>query len=71
MAITYVVTRSLFEGKLLPNNASILEFGEANWMDELEPLELRADIARYIEDPDQRNVLDAALGKGMSKSNKM
>lgn len=35
--ITYTVTRTFFQEGILPQEASVLEFGEANWYGNIHP----------------------------------
>jgi hypothetical protein len=48
--ITYTVTRTFFQEGILPKEASVLEFGEANWYDDIPAEALLEDIRTLVED---------------------
>jgi SAM-dependent methyltransferase len=60
---TYTVTRMLFEQQMLPADASVLEFGEANWYGDVDNETLIEDIEKYAAGDDARKDLLARLDK--------
>ncbi len=59
--ITYTVTRTFFQEGILPKDAAVLEFGEANWYGDVPTETLLEDIRTLIEDPGERDRLSARL----------
>jgi hypothetical protein len=68
-AITYGVTRTLYKAGGLIKNASILEFGEANWYGDLPMETLFADIRDLVEDADLRQELETRLQTIIDENN--
>ncbi len=60
---TYTVTRMLFEQQALPQGASVLEFGEANWYGDVSNETLVQDIEKYADGDSERKDLLAWLDK--------
>lgn len=62
MALTqpvYLLLRKAWDAGLLPQNGTILEFGEANWYDDMPIPALLADLATVIGDePRRREIFD-------------
>ena len=61
--LSYTVTRMLFEQEVLPQNASVLEFGEANWYGDVDNKTLTEDIEKYATVDKERKDLLAWLDK--------
>ncbi len=61
--LTYTVTRMLYEQQVLPHDASVLEFGEANWYGDVGNETLTEDIEKFVTDDDERQDLLAWLDK--------
>ncbi len=55
--------RSLVDKKLLRPGISILEIGEANWYDYIDPGELRGMVGAYVNDAERRAKLLARIDK--------
>ena len=68
--ITYTVTRMLFEQQMLPQGASVLEFGEANWCGDVSNETLAGDIEKYADGDDERKDLLAWLDKANKSDEK-
>lgn len=66
-AVTYLVLRSAFTAGVLPKNASILEFGEANWYTDVPPEALLGDVDATVQDPDERAALKRQLEEVIAK----
>jgi hypothetical protein len=62
MALTqpiYLLLRKAWEANLLPQKGAILEFGEANWYDDMPIPALLADLATVVADePRRREIVD-------------
>lgn len=54
---SYYITRELFKENVLTKDSSILEFGEANWYNDIDPGELEKDINTFVTDISARTVL--------------
>ena len=61
--LSYTVTRMLLEQEVLPQNASVLEFGEANWYGDVDNKTLTEDIIKYATVDKERKDLLAWLDK--------
>ncbi|MBT3304949.1 MAG: hypothetical protein HN377_00540 [Alphaproteobacteria bacterium] len=56
--LTYTITRLLYEDQMLPQNASVLEFGEANWYSDVSNETLVQDIKKFADgDPERKDLL--------------
>ncbi len=64
--VTYEVTRLLFTEGLLPKGASILEFGEANWHDDVPVEALRAEIDLRAADDGEKARLNEWLDRALA-----
>lgn len=60
-AILYRIVRDLFERGLLPNGGALLEIGEANWLGDANPLEMVADIKKFVTEPARQGALVSRL----------
>jgi hypothetical protein len=69
-AVTYLVIRSAFNAGVLPKNAPILEFGEANWYKDVPPETLLGDVDAVVQDPDERAALKRQLKEVIAKVRK-
>ncbi|NQV82980.1 MAG: hypothetical protein HQ494_04090 [Rhodospirillales bacterium] len=61
--LTYTITRTLYEQQMLPQDASVLEFGEANWYGDVSNETLVQDIEKYTAEDQERKDLLAWLDK--------
>ena len=66
-AIQYLIVRDLYEQGLLPKGGALLEIGEANWYGDANPLDMIADIERFVEDAEHRQSLIVRLREAMEK----
>jgi hypothetical protein len=60
MAITtiqYYIVRDLFERGFVPQNGALLEIGEANWYDDINPMAMAEDVKRFVTEPVRRDAL--------------
>ncbi len=60
-AIHHYIIRSLRDLGLLRAGGALLELGESNWYNDLDPLALLEDIDRYVPDAQRRQMLSARL----------
>jgi hypothetical protein len=59
----YVILRWMFKQGLLPQNGTLLEFGEANWYGDMALDALIADVETLVADPDRRAQIVATIRK--------
>jgi SAM-dependent methyltransferase len=55
--IQYYIIRELFQGGFVPQNGALLEIGEANWYNDIDPLAMAEDVKRFVTEPVRRDAL--------------
>jgi hypothetical protein len=68
--VHYLIIRDLFKFGVLPRGGALLELGEANWYNDIQPIAMVDDIRTYVTDPIRRAALVKRLTDAIERADR-